>query len=227
MKLVIIMMMLLLTAPVQAQVVFSDSNFQDADWTSTVLTLNTPGAGGQSAHAMTGGNPGEHRTLESFTCPNIPCKAMMIEIKNSASYDPATQGEISSLDYGEDQLCSSADGCVGGGQNWLPVCVQNGIFYIYNSQVPTGVVETWTTKSVSGLTAADFAEVDLSATGMSHPGLNPDFSATGALLQFGYARANSLNSARTGRIDNWWVSIIQLPVAAEGRSWGSIKSVYR
>ncbi len=227
-SLLLVLATMLCAVPAQAQVVFSDSNFRDADWTSTVMTFNTPGSGGSTSHASTGGNPGEHRAIQSLSCQtNNPCKAMMIEIMTATTFDPSTQGAIASLNYQEDQLCASADGCVGGGQNWFPVCLQNGTFYVYNSFTPTGVLNTWTTQSVTGLTEADFTEVDLSAFGMINPASNPDFSAAGAPIQFGYARANSLNSARVGRIDNWSISIVQTPVVIESRSWGYAKSLYR
>ena len=228
MRLLLVGALLVIASQAHSQITFTDGMFLDADWTTTVFTLNHPSTGGSSAHVAAGGNLAEHRSITSLTCSGggNPCKLMVVEIKPTAQYDPSSQGEIASLSYAEDQKCASVDGCVGGGQVWLPALQQGGKFYVHTGG-NTAILNAWTSVAASGLTAVDFAEVLLTAGGIGDPGSNPDFSGSGSLIQFGYARANSLSSQRTGRIDNWSFTVHLPTVAVEEVPWGMVKRSYR
>ncbi len=227
----LILMILCIASLAVGQTVFTDDSFFDADWTTTIFTLNNPTGVSSSAHEAVGGNPDDHRSISTnATCADwdiFGCKAMVIEMRVGAIYDPATSGEIHYLSYGEDQMCAPADNCVGGGQAWYPAIMQDGKYFIYVSGVPTGVLENWTTAQLSLIDAAEFGEVALAQFAVHDLSSNPDFSTSGAPIQFGYARANSISATRTGRIDNWTFGVNTEVVGTVGVSWGEIKSVYR
>ena len=137
------------------QTTFTDDNFFDADWTTTVFTHNNPAGVSSSAHIAVGGNPGQHRAITIYSYdPNTHyCKVIVIEMRIGAIYDPSTEGFVQYLSYGEDQMCAPADNCVGGGQSWYPAIMQDGKYFIYVSGVPTGVLENWTTGTIAWMDA--------------------------------------------------------------------------
>lgn len=226
----LILLILCIASLAVGQTVFTDDSFFDADWTTTIFTLNNPTGVSSSAHEAVGGNPDDHRSITTnATCDDwdmFGCRAIVIEIRVEAIYDPATSGQIHYLSYGEDQKCATADGCNGGGYSWFPAIVQDGTFYIHVHGGSTGG-DSWTTAQLTSIDATEFGEVALAQFAWHDLSSNPDFSASGAPIQFGYARANSISSTRTGRIDNWTFGVNTVVVGTVGVSWSEIKSVYR
>lgn len=210
------------------QTTFTDGTFEDADWTTTVFTLGYSGPGGSTVHEAVGGNPADHRAITTNMGDENPARVIVIEMRAGAIYDPSTQGIITFLSYGEDHKCAAADGCIGLGQNWWPTILQDGKFYIHRHDNQfTGVLEDWTTGLVPVMLASDFGEVEVSANGMHNLTSNPDFSASGGPIQFGYSRATSISNMRTGRIDNWTFAVNEEAVPTVDTNWGSLKSWYR
>lgn len=76
----------------------------------------------------------------------------------------------------------------------------------------------WVTAGASGLTATDFFDLLEAATSLGGSGtiINPDFSAGGAPIQFGYVRENCCcgDLLLTRGIDNWSVSVTAVEVSA-------------
>lgn len=205
-------------------VAFFDSTFADADWAATVLTFNHPGA--SAARSAGGGNPGSHRTVTTFRANPGESRVVIVELRAGAVADPSALGGIAVIDYAEDQRCSSLDGCAGLGQGWAPALRQGGRFYIAQGST-TGVLEGWTSVSRHGLMEAEFTEVVMTATSDTDPSSHPDFSASGGTVELGYARTNRKNAPRTGRLDNWAVTVTGPGVPVERSSWGMLKDRYR
>jgi hypothetical protein len=115
-----------------------------------------------------------------------------------------TQGPIGTLDYDEDALLFAP---AGDGQLTGLAIRQGDVVYVHPVGVTPDVV--WTHKSKAGITAADLYELnDAGQLFTSHP----DFSATGAPIQFGFLRANSNGNGGgaytlSGAIDNWFVRV--------------------
>lgn len=188
--------------------VYTDGTFNNSDWN---VTLATSGQGGTATAGQmaTGGNPGSYWDVAitlNATTPDLGTALVgVFSINSTAVYDPSVSGAIASIDYSEDSiLLSTLNASIGGGQSAAPALLQNGI--LYTLTLSTGVFATpdttWTSHQLMGLTAADF----FSGT------LNPDFSVTGAPIEFGFWRAISHPTGnpiqgRTGGIDNWTLTV--------------------
>ena len=91
----------------------------------------------------------------------------------------------------------------------FPLLKQNGNYYqVYDAGNPA----VWTHKVFSGRTSSDFVNA---IAGTSGAPLNPDFSSSGALIQFGYGTANGSDSVvpitTVSGIDNWAVTVVLKP----------------
>ncbi|MCZ6822907.1 MAG: hypothetical protein O7F10_08170 [Deltaproteobacteria bacterium] len=189
-----------------AAVVFSDPNFEDADWE---LTVFEDGLGGTiTAMQMKPGNPGGYREvrhdLQDSSMDQGPSRVAGLHLLSGASYDPTAEGPIATLDYSQDALGIEI---FGAGMRTQPLISQAGKAYVATGWLVDQPV--WTTFSLSGLTATDFVLLppDLDVD----PSVHPDFSESGALLSLGFASRNSTGSGlgftMIVGIDNWRISI--------------------
>ena len=196
-----------------AQSSVSDGTFLDTDWS---LTQFTAGNGGSStaAQVLTGGNPGAYRNVTD-ALNAAPLNSQTIVLSTSIytpfTYNPSVAGAITSLDYAEDAACTS--GCFGQGQSTGPALLQGGNRYILSSStVITGAGAAWSPHTLSGLTAADFGLVNVTPTTIFDNTQHPNFSVTGAPIQFGFFRANGTSVNGGGYtlaagIDNWQITL--------------------
>jgi hypothetical protein len=213
----------LLFASSAGAVTFSDGNFAAANWSTTVLVA-TGTESGSATTVSSGGNCCAHRAIATDSSTFITARrVMVIDLSTSSTVDPSTLGGISSVDHFEDQKCASADGCTGAGQGWFPALEQSGVLYVAPGQ-STGVQESWVAASRTGLVATDFEEVLVNSSGLTVATSHPDFSSSGGTLTFGYARANTSSTPRTGRIDNWSVVVHGAPVPTTTSSFSTIKA---
>jgi hypothetical protein len=203
---------------------YTDANFLDSDWTLTTEVLNLGGSvtGNQVA---TGGTSGSYRrivnTLNSAIGFGFANTVYGFHARAGAVFTPSASGPISSIDYSESSIRLA-----GGGQQACGVALkQNGVIYYGPAFLNPSTVNVWAPTSQPGLTAASF---DALAPGVQ----NPDFSAGGTPIQFGFYRANSTSvggggSTPTGGIDDWAVSVhYDGATPARVRSWGSLKAAY-
>jgi hypothetical protein len=189
-----------------APVVFFDGTFLDGDWTTSVVPSGVGGSG-SAGQAASGGNPDFFREISiTLVMPtaDIGAQVDVVSIKPSAVYDPASQAAIAFIDYSEDAILLDGSG---NGHALTLALEQAGVIYAGLPRLVSPDSE-WTPKSILGLVASDFRRVG--GTGQ------PDFSATGAPIAFGFWRAFSSpagNSAgtRIGGIDNWTVTVHPVP----------------
>ncbi|MEO5786388.1 MAG: hypothetical protein ABIS17_12880 [Casimicrobiaceae bacterium] len=204
---------MLLSSVAAAQASVSDSTFLDTNWT---LTTFTSGNGGSvvAGQVASGGNPGAFRNVtDNLNAAPSGSQTIVLgaSIYTPFTYAPATSGAIASLSYSEDAACTS--GCFGNGQSTGPALLQNGNIYILSSStVITGPGTTFVNHSLSALTAADFGLVNVTTTAIFDNTQHPNFSATGAPIQFGFFRANGTGINGGGYslaagIDNWQIVI--------------------
>lgn len=193
-----------------ATITLSDQVFDDADWTIATLEL---GGGGivNASQALTGGNLGEYRNVVNEVV-NGPGTIRGFHLNTTAVYDPSTQGAIASLDYYEDSIMF--DG-FGQGQASAAALFQDGIYYYSTRRVLANQLNSWTSQSILSLTALEFTDGNLAT---------PDFSSSGGLITFGFARSNSIPGAGgyiiDAGIDNWAVSINTVnPVPVPAALW--------
>lgn len=195
--------------------VYFDGVFNNSDWTMT--TFNNATGVGSTAQALqipAGGNPNEYRNIRHQLLVQTPGNGMIFtfHLNNTAFYTPSSQGAISYIDYSEDDINFLNQ--LGNGQGSGLAIYQNSTFY--RQQTPLFVMpyvpySIWTNNAAPGLVASDFVEV--TPAGLIVPTSNPDFSATGSVMQLGFHRGNSGNGpydTNTG-IDNWNVNVVPVP----------------
>jgi hypothetical protein len=192
---------------------YADSEFLESAWTATKVYDSTPGemASFWSAQSPQGGNPGAFRRISiTFNYPGYPAlvNVAVANISDAALYAPSTQGAISSIDYSIDDAFLSE---IGGSTTIAYECIllQNDTYYsaarVYDYFL------SWTKHSFVGLTASDFSR--LAGPGASYP----DFTTTGAPMQFGYAcwSGGGTGAPTTiiidGGVDNWSVTVNSVP----------------
>jgi len=182
---------------------FCDVDFLDANWTSTKILDTTGGSSATfvAGQVTTGGNPGAFRHVEhTFGAGAI----RVAHVRAGAIYDPSVSGPIQRVDYSYDLQHITALGAV----RYTLVLVQGGAYYANVATFDDVFGATWLSFARQGLVAGDFSLV--AGVGPA----NPDFSATGGPIQFGYASSNSAGGGMTTKdsgIDNWCIAIHNAP----------------
>lgn len=195
---------------------FFDGIFNNADWNLTVVT-NAQGAGSttQGFQVLSGGNPNEYRRVRNQLVVGTAGNGAVIglHMNNTAFYTPSSQGAITFINYSEDSI-NFLPAQAGNGQGTGLVINQNGINYILRNPLlvmPASGFSTWNPNNAPSILAADMWE--LTNTGILISTSNPDYSASGTIMQLGFWRGNSANqniSTDCG-IDNWHVDIVPTP----------------
>lgn len=193
-----------------AIVTISDGVFTPADWTHSILISNPTASLGPMTQMLAGGNPNEYQRGRHVT--NGPFASIYDghEFVGGGSYNPGTQGAITSLD-----VCYDYIDFVGSGtQNGL--LVQQGareFIYFVDSSGPHAA---WTTLSATGVTGVWTPAWTEVTGGVTTNFTTPDFSASGLPLTFGYYTFNwSLPQGflidHTWGIDNFAIKINNVP----------------
>src|SRR5262245_53279320 len=133
---------------------FSDGTFLDADWSVSVEVLNLGGTA-TGVQVGSGGNPGTWRqidnTLNSAAGQSFSNTVYGFHSKSGATFAPASNGPITSIDYAESSLRTA------GGQQACGLAVrQNGVIYYGPSFLNPSAFNTWAPNSQTGLTASSF-----------------------------------------------------------------------
>jgi len=188
-------------------VAFTDGQFDPADWEAAVVYVGNGGDYGVDMQD-TGGNPGAFlRTrldVNAHSGPEVRTSTVVFFRRIGLEYDPATQGEIASLDYTEDAIMLS-----GSVQSTGLVVWQDG--RAYRTIVTEFRQTTWEGESLAGVLAEDlFGWVE-------QRDIHPDFSESGSPLEFGFFRGLSTTDipySMTAGIDNWSTTIHRVPEPA-------------
>ena len=178
-------------------VTFSDSTFNNGDWTEQ-LGFVSPSATGVSfstTQVGSGGNGGSFRqTTHNWTGPG----GMNVHhMNNAAVYDPGVSGAISSIDFSFDLNWLNAPGPTNA-VSYRLLLLQDGIFY---TTFVSELIQqnNWISFGQNGLLTSDFG------------GGGPDFSASGSAIQFGYRSGNGTSGSHSlttvSGIDNWSVTV--------------------
>jgi hypothetical protein len=181
--------------PAHADTVFTDSTFNiTANYSTDAFTsVGTTAAASQCAACGNPNGPGNTAAVIGMTFPTGISAADLGLVNNTFSYDPLTQGAITSIGASVDKdltLTSSS----GGGNTFHPMIEQDGVFYI--AAIPgaglSGPGTTgYLTLSQTGLTAANFVEFDFT-TGLAGT-TNPNFD--GDAMLFGLAQISGSNGS--------------------------------
>ena len=181
----------------RADVTLSDGDFAGTNWQASLAAVQNF-ANQSTLRVGVNGNPGAYRQTQHFMPANS--SITVAHVYTAGLYDPSVDGAIYAIDYDEDRIQESPP-FPGAFITATPLIQQNGILY-FGPDI-TFTTTTWLSLVRGGLFASDFTSF---ANG------HPDFSATGAVLRFGYARS-TLNPTGTpynftSGIDNWSVHVI-------------------
>ena len=208
--------------PAMAGTIVSDGTFAPSDWSLT--SYNAYGNGGTvtATQETSGGNPGDYRLIQEAVngapSGSTSSSVVGVDIYTAASYDPSISGPLTSLDFSIDAECPANGGsCFGQGQGVFAALVQGGNTYVDFLGV-TNANSSWNTLTADGLTAASFGLLDFSSGGYSNPSVNPDFTAGGAPIAFGFATYNSTGTGDSGYeidagYDNFRIDAVPEPVS--------------
>jgi hypothetical protein len=192
---------LLLPATAVADVLFSDTSIDLANYTATPVYID-PGVTLKYQNCPNCGNPGAGLQELVATPPDVGGSASFGLINNDFVYNPATEGAIGSIGVSVDQNVSFNRSPGGGFYTvFVPLLEQGGNYYMTvlygNGFSPGATTEGYQTLSETGLMATDFGQVVFSSTtnliDSYNPSLNPDFSSAGAPIQVGLVPVISLN----------------------------------
>jgi len=152
----------------QGAVVIADPNMFATDYTGLTLANNFGACCATGISLSSGGNPGNHRFLRvALSSPG----AAYVSERNVFTYNPATSGAISTISFSIDAYSVPAGSQVGF------LVHQNGNNYYHLGHFP--VTGTYSTDNLPGTLVNQFNLNFIS-------GINPDFSSSGAPIQFGY-----------------------------------------
>jgi hypothetical protein len=198
----------LLVSPLPG-VVFQDADLPVANW--TVTATPQPAESGPThaaSQATDGGNPGAYRSI-TYQMTAGPSSLRLDHLAVGATYDPAAQGAIYTIDVAEECGRTSLPSVsTFTGPTLSPMFEQAG--RTYQPRDWRGSCQLlWTRMRVSSMKAGEFS--------FSGPpcGANercPDFSATAAPLRFGFTTNLALATGSppgpvVQGIDNWKVTV--------------------
>ena len=187
------------SAPAAANVIFTDTTFNPANYASSPVFSSAP-----SASIVPTFSPGQLQFTSTFTAPGNPPTYTVAEslVNTTYTYNPLTQGAISSIDASVLKNIATSFSATGFNNTFRPAIEQGGIFYLAgipgatfngpNEPGGTGVLPF----SQSGLTASNFVSFDFS-TG-TFGTANPNFA--GAPLTLGLAQVTQIALAQTGNL---------------------------
>jgi hypothetical protein len=152
------------TSPLPAQVILSDSTFTAANWQT--VDLAETNASIAFTQLTQGGNPG---SFGEITVSGPAGSTYVGIISSVLTYDPSTQGAITSLSFSVDYKQESASG-------GIPVQLeleQGGNFYLWSNGPFVNNETSWTSYS-------EVSPISSGGTGL------PNFSSSGAPIEFGF-----------------------------------------
>ena len=211
-----------------ASVVFTDSTFNLAGY-STTPTFMTPAVTLTYGQCASCGNPGAGLQIAVNESTMAGGLADVGFVNNLFTYDPGTQGAISSIGALVDKnLLIDVDNTNGFGigtpfrNTFRPLITQGGFYYLAaiagptipgpTSSGPFSASTGYVTISQAGLLATDFTQYDFATNvfGIAHPNF------AGGVLSFGLGQISSVgtgftNSTTTARYDNLRINVNSVP----------------
>jgi hypothetical protein len=187
-------------APVEPYVI-TESAFAAGDW-EIFQAASTGGATHTAESRAADGNPGAHRFMRHQMPISSSVNVRHRFVGAGGVLDNAARGaRIDRIDVRMDRRVSFATAGSGGAVGHAFLLFQNGV--IFWADLGPFNSTAWETRERVGLRASDF---------VNSSGNNPDFSASGAPVSFGYLRSNSNTSTQVPielqhAIDNWRVVV--------------------
>lgn len=197
----------LLYVSAQRGLTYQDADFVDSDWTAAAVT-DPPQNGPThvSAQAPTAGFPDAFRRIV-YEVPTGPASIRVFHASLAATYDPAQQGALYTIDYALD--CNRVDTTTLSETEAMLVIEQGGRWFAPTAQ--RGLCGPYWGRLEGG----SLIDADLELVGGPPCGAGescPDFSVTAAPMRFGFATGVRLPPEAgagtvTQGIDNWKATI--------------------
>lgn len=220
---------LALAAALPAQAIgFTDDTVDPSAY--TLLLLQTDPGVALTIGATPAGNPGAGLEL-AFGNAGPSAQPVRLEslvgfVRNGFEWNPALQGALGEIGFSNDRY-------IDGGDDFIDLnlvsfsralVVQGGQAYVAPFLDAVQQRRTWFTSGAL-LQVDDFVAVDFS-TGLVDASRRPDFSATGAAMQFGFANRFQLDSNGSPytlnavfRYDNIAIDLQAAPVPEPAAAW--------
>jgi len=182
---------------------FSETEFPIGPWTT--FAVSGPVGGQTAVQVLAGGNPDAYRQVTTQTQVNV----FTFHSDPANVYDPAVEGPIASIGFSLEFL-----EIVGGGdgQSFGPGLEQNGSHYGFGPFVTRDQVGWANIRDAElqlpftgDLDARVATDLPLVGAGGGPP--NPEFSASGAPITFGFITGNTLGINKSVGYDNFSVSV--------------------
>lgn len=205
---------LLGAAPAEATTLsFEDGDFDPADWSFQLFNFHTGGSATPS-QALVGGNPDSSQevayTTNAATDMADNAAIYVFHAFSGAVVDPSVAGAIATVDYFWDVKAVTGGSVFSG-----PALMQGGNVYVSAGLLElTGTSTVWRSVSRIGVLDVNYGRIQNLLE--IDPAQDPDFSASGAPITFGYfsALAGGLGGgsiSATGAFDNWRVDVQLVP----------------
>lgn len=202
---------ILLVSPLPG-VVFQDADFPVSNWTVTAVAQ--PAENGPThteSQASDGGNPDPYRSITYQMTPG-PSSLHLDHFAVAATYDPATQGAIYTIDVADQcSRRSSSSASTFTGLMQSPMFEQAGRRYRLPNWQGSCTLHSsdWISTTRSSLKADEFV---FSGPACGANEKCPDFSATAAPLRFGFMTELGLAAGSPAGflvqgVDNWKVTV--------------------
>ena len=189
-------------------ITFSETEFCNSEW-EAIDFFHGNGGASTAFQNLQGGNPNSYLQvliqMNDAPAGDFTSVWTFFSIAG-AEHDPSTQNAIETIDSMQDAIVFSE----------FPQSIrvglrQNGEVYSAGGEFPTG--GSWTTVQFLGLTESDFARIDPVAGYPTNLDDNPDFSASGSNIEFGFLRTNSTSFDGIGvttdcGVDNWSITLV-------------------
>lgn len=205
--------------PCAADVVFSDSTFNLANY-SQISFLSNPSVPISTSQILAGGNPGAAVQIVADVPANTAFQSMQGFANNSFTFDPATQGALLSVDASVDKEFNTDLNLAT--NSFRPLILQGGKYYTASIALPA-TKNVFLSGSQTGLVANDFSLFDFS-TGLFDATQHPDF--TGPVLEFGLSNrltqtANASTNHDDIRYDNLVLTLHTAAAVPLPPAWAS------
>jgi hypothetical protein len=215
----------LLTASAFADTIFTDNTFNLADYSVTGPFKSDSASAVAFGQCTSCGNPGDGLQIVM----GLPTGDDLIAlgfVNSNFSYNPQTQGAITSLDASVDKNFTANLDETGAGNTFRPLIEQDGIFYMAAIPGPTvtGTTTGYNTIAGSGLTASAFLDFDFT-TGQFGT-TSPNFA--GDPMLFGLGQISQFTADGVvfeADYDNLSIGISSVPEPSELRQIGLLAAV--
>lgn len=197
--------------------VYQDGDFADGRWQVTSFPEQVAGSPWNSvSRVASGGNPGAYQSVD-FALQGLPAQQLRVyQIFMGQEYDPSIQGAVYLLNFSVD--CSGPTSVTGGvDRNGVRPAIQqaNRLYYGPPMDHYTAcAASSWQHAATLDRGASGFTREDYPDYCQEVVACQPDFSATGSPMRFGFV--TSLATGKDGDtsganysegVDNWRVTI--------------------